>query len=131
MLTARAITAIKVMQYLARSIDPTPIKLDQISRDTGIQRHAVVKAIQDLQKHRLIKSSRGSHGGVEIAKTPEAITMGEIVCAVDGPPIECQSSTNNGNCNPSLDCAIYRRWAQLEDLCHNLAIHRTLKNFAA
>lgn len=122
--------ALQVMGYLARSSRQRPVKLEKVSVDTGIPRHAVVKVVQAMRKQHLLSTSRGSRGGVVLAKLPGAITLGEIVCSVDGPPNECPVSSGAANCLPKTDCPIFRQWEVLAREVHALHACYDLQNFA-
>ena len=129
MLSNRALYAIQVMGYLAQHTEEQPIKLHQVARDTGIPGHAVIQVAQAMHKQHLIKTSRGSKGGITLAKVPEAITPGEIVCAIEGPPAACPVSTGSAPCRPAMDCPIYRQWAWAEQQIHSLLEYGDLKKF--
>ncbi len=47
--------------------------------------------MQRLRRAELVESRRGAHGGYTLARTPEDITMAEVVQALEGEiaPIEC------------------------------------------
>lgn len=127
MLPSRALYAIQVMGYLAQHPEEQPIKLHQIARDMGIPAHAVIQVTQAMHKQHLINTSRGSKGGIMLAKVPEAITPGEIVCAIEGPPAACPVSTGSALCRPASDCPIYRQWACAEQQIHALLEYDDLK----
>lgn len=129
MLSSRTLYAIQVMGYLAQHTEEQPIKFHQVARDTGIPGHAVIQVIQGMHKRQLLKTSRGSKGGITLSKVPEAITLGEIVCAVEGPPAACPVSTGSATCRPASGCPIYLQWACAEQQIHSLLEYDDLKNF--
>ncbi len=129
MLSSRALYAIQVMGYLAQHTEGQPIKVHQVARDTGIPGHAVIQVTQAMHKQHLLKTSRGSRGGIRLAKVPEAITLGEIVCAIEGPPAACPVSTGSAPCRPASDCPIYLQWACAEQQIHSLLEYGDLKKF--
>ena len=57
----------------------------------------------DMKRHGLVFSQRGKHGGYALAKSPEQITVGEVIRILDGPlaPLPCASLTGYRRC---LDC---------------------------
>jgi Rrf2 family protein len=130
MISRSAAQAIQVMGYLARNTFGQPQKLEQVSDATGIPRHAVVKVVQAMHKQRLLNTSRGSRGGVIISRSPAAVRLSEIVCAVDGPPDECPVSAGNEPCQPRNDCSIFKQWKHLAEQVQILEHCSDLKTFA-
>ena len=130
MFSRSAAQAIQVMGFLARNSFEQPMKLEQVSDATGIPRHAVVKVVQAMHKQRLLNTSRGSRGGVAIARSPASVRLGEIVCAVDGPPEECPASQDNIPCQPQQECVILKQWLRMAEQVRILGHCHDLKTFA-
>lgn len=130
MFSRNAVHAIQVMGYLARNPRYKPLKLDQLSADTGISRHAVVKVVQAMHKRRLLSTSRGSHGGVSLVREPAGVMLSEIVCAVDGPPDECPVSQGADSCDPKVECPILQHWKRMAHQVHTLHVCHDLQSFA-
>ena len=122
--------ALQVMSYLARNPQCQPLKLEQVSADTGIPRHAVVKVVQAMHKQHLLTTSRGSHGGVALAKPPESVILSEIVCSVDGPPDDCPVSEGIKPCLPQPDCCMFQHMQRLAHQMHTLQVCYDLQSFA-
>ena len=118
------------MGYLARNFQRKPLKLSQLSTDTGIPRHSVVKAVQALHKQRLLSTRRGSLGGILLVRLPGGIMLNEIVCAVDGPPEECPISQGADACDPKVECPILRHWKRLAQQVRTLQVYHVLQSFA-
>lgn len=55
---------------------------DDIARATGVPRGYLSKVMRDLVRAGLVKSFRGLHGGFALARTPESISILDIVNAV-------------------------------------------------
>jgi Rrf2 family protein len=130
MFSRSAAHAIQVMGYLARNSEKQPLKLDQVSTDTGIPRHAVVKVVQAMHKQNLLTTNRGSHGGVALAKSPGAIMLSEVVCAVDGPPDDCPVSIGIQPCQAGVDCMMYQQWKRVARQVLALQASHDLQSFA-
>ncbi|MFB0516978.1 MAG: Rrf2 family transcriptional regulator [Candidatus Neomarinimicrobiota bacterium] len=130
MFSRSAAHALQVMSYLTRNSQRQPLKLEQVSLDTGIPRHAVVKVVQAMHKQHLLSTSRGSHGGVTLAKPPGSVILSEIVCAIDGPPDDCPVSTGMVPCQPKPDCCIFQQWKRIAHQVHTLQACQDLASFA-
>ena len=131
MLSRPALHAIRIIEYLARNPASQPVKIETLSLESGIPRHATIQAIRALSHWRLLSTNRGSRGGVSLTRPVVQLKMAEIVCAVDGAPSECPVSRTNTRCAPSPDCHLTRQWTLAEQELHSLVIHGDLQSFIA
>ena len=51
-----------------------------------VHRRLLAEVLKDLQRAGLGESQRGAAGGYALSRPPEAVTLGEIVAALEGPP---------------------------------------------
>jgi len=77
--------ALRAMVQLAWQPE-TPHTSEQIAAQTRVPRGYLSKVLQQLVKAKLIRSQRGLHGGFTLVRSPEAITILEVVNAVDPIP---------------------------------------------
>jgi Rrf2 family transcriptional regulator, nitric oxide-sensitive transcriptional repressor len=56
---------------------------EQIAAATKVPRAYLAKVLQGLARGGVVQSQRGVYGGVQLAKTPEELTILEVVNAVD------------------------------------------------
>jgi FeS assembly SUF system regulator len=57
----------------------------QISEDTGVPLPTVSKLLNLLGRAKLVTSQRGASGGYTLSAGPEAITVAQIIQAMEGP----------------------------------------------
>ncbi len=74
--------ALRAVVHLA-SVAPTPQTTDQIAEITKVPRAYLSKVVQALGRAGIAHSQRGVGGGIALAKSPEEITILEVVNAVD------------------------------------------------
>lgn len=78
-----------------------PIALPEFAQSLGISYHHVAKVAQALRRNGFIDSRRGRSGGVELARSANEITVGEVVRALE-PGLQLADC---GNCALREDCA--------------------------
>ena len=61
-----------------------PVMIDAVSKEEGIPKSFLAKIFQDLAKAGLLRSQRGAGGGFTLAKSPDNISVLEIIEAIDG-----------------------------------------------
>jgi Rrf2 family nitric oxide-sensitive transcriptional repressor len=80
----------RVLMYLAIRCDCIA-NISEIAERYGISRNHLVKVVHNLSRGGFIKTYRGKGGGIELARDPGRINIGEVVRYTEGPlkPVEC------------------------------------------
>ncbi len=74
--------ALRAVVHLA-SRDPDPLTTDAIAQATLVPKAYLAKVLQQLVRGGVVRSQRGLGGGMTLGKSPEVLTILEIVNAVD------------------------------------------------
>lgn len=90
-LSTRGRYGLKAMFDLALRYGDGPISLTSISERQAISVNYLEQLISPLKKAALVKSVRGAQGGYMLAKSPDEITVGQILTTLEGPlaPTDC------------------------------------------
>jgi Rrf2 family protein len=98
MFSTKAEYGVRVMAHLAKHDGERPISLATIADAEGLPLAYLEHLVQRLRKAGLVESRRGAYGGYTLAREAEAITMAEVVRALEGDiaPIECISADAEG-----------------------------------
>lgn len=103
---------------------PTPqLTAAAIAARTRIAAPTVSKLLKQLHRAGLVASTRGLHGGYQLAKSPLAITAAAILDALEGPLALTDCSAGRGRCDIEGHCRVSRAWQSV-----NSAIHRSLQD---
>src|SRR5271170_5609057 len=102
MFSTKAEYGVRVMVELARragGVDGVPVPLTEIAEHDGLPLAYLEHLVARLRKAGLVDSRRGSRGGYMLARSPQEITMAEVVEALEGSiaPIECISEAADGS----------------------------------
>jgi Rrf2 family cysteine metabolism transcriptional repressor len=101
MFSTKAEYGIRVMVHLASRGEETPgepISLGSIADAEGLPLAYLEHLVQRLRREGLVDSRRGARGGYSLARPAGAITMAEVVQALEGEiaPIECITEDSDG-----------------------------------
>jgi Rrf2 family protein len=85
-ISAKAEYACLAVLALARQRpDDSPIRIRDISATHGIPERYLVQILLQLKGAGLVASTRGAGGGYRLARPASAISLGEVLAAIDGP----------------------------------------------
>ena len=120
-LTNLADYAVVVMTAAARCADG-PLSAGTVAARTGIPAPTVAKVMGLLKRGGLLASSRGVAGGFRLVLAPVAISVADIVEAVDGPIAltNCQHGEVSA-CALEGSCAVRPHWRPI-----NIAVRAAL-----
>jgi len=100
-LSSRTQYAIKAMLELANS-PKSSISLNSLSTTQNISLSYLEQIFAALRKNQLVNSVRGPGGGYLIAKPLEAITIADIVIAIDPPLAKCAEYQADNNVSKAM-----------------------------
>lgn len=107
------------MVQLARHYGGGPASLAGIAADEDLPRAYLEQLVVNLRESGLVVSTRGAHGGYELARAPETIAMSEILRALEGPiaPMFCASDDpeHAATCDRSSRCTVNVLWVRVRD----------------
>ncbi len=106
------------------------VSLKEIAQRQEISEKYLEQIIILLHKSGLIKSMRGSQGGYALAKSPEEITVGAVLRALEGSlvPVDCVLDVES--CPRAEGCATRRLWNKIADAVSGVVDNTTLAELA-
>ncbi|HVR90095.1 MAG TPA: SUF system Fe-S cluster assembly regulator [Novosphingobium sp.] len=110
-LSSMADYAVVTMSAAARHCGMVRVSAAQLAEETGLPVPTVQKIVSKLTAAGLLRSSRGVGGGLKLARPAAAITLADIVEAVEG-PIALTACTDHGkhDCGLESACAVRPHW---------------------
>jgi Rrf2 family protein len=105
------------MAQLAKRHDGrTVTRLEELAQREAVSANFLVQILNDLRRAGLIESRRGKAGGYLLARMPDAITLRQVVEAVDPELLQCSVSREGESGQP-----ICQAWERISsDLCQAL-----------
>ncbi len=108
-LSSMADYAVVTMSAAARHCGGARVSAAQLASETGLPAPTVQKLVSKLSAAGLIKSVRGAGGGFKLARPAAAITLADIVEAVEG-PIALTSCIEGADCSLDACCSVRPHW---------------------
>jgi Rrf2 family transcriptional regulator, cysteine metabolism repressor len=123
MFSTRSEYGVRVMIALGRRREEGPVSLADIATAEGLPLSYLEHLIARLREAGLVQSTRGAHGGYELGRGADDITMAEVVAALEGgsmAPMQCLAEPGEMRvlCNHELDgfehCATRLLWTRVQ-----------------
>jgi len=109
-LSSMADYAVVTMAAAARNCGGARVSAARLAEATGLPAPTVQKLVSRLTAAGLLRSARGAHGGLKLARPAAAISLADIVEAVEG-PIALTSCLDGGHdCSLEGACAVRPHW---------------------
>ena len=109
-ITRQADYALRAMLFLAQLEPNQRAATSHIAAVQKIPPSFLAKIISQLSIAGLIHTSRGARGGVSMARSPEAISILEVVEAIDGPISLNECSQSPDSCPFGVNCPLRAIW---------------------
>jgi len=121
---------IVLMVQLARSADAGARNARQLAAETELPVPVVSKVLKALARAGLLTSQRGSKGGYALARPANAITVPEMITALEGPISLTACSVHPGACSQAPSCDVREPWQQINAAVHGALEKITLADLA-
>lgn len=120
-----------LMAHLATCTEVPLHTAAQLSEETALPLPTVSKVLKVLVRAELLVSHRGVRGGYRLARSPEKITVAEIIRAVEGPIAITECSVHvDGSCEVESWCPVMSNWQQINNVVRDALDGVTLAQLA-
>lgn len=110
-LSSMADYAVVTMSAAARHCGGTRVSAAELAAETGLPVPTVQKLVSRLTAAGLLRSTRGVGGGLKLARPAAAITLADIIEAVEGPIALTQCvDDSRSDCGLNASCAVKPHW---------------------
>jgi Rrf2 family protein len=118
------------MTHLAMVPVGTRMTVADLGEESNASVAFIGKILQRLVGARLVVSHRGYEGGFELARPANAITMLDIVTALEGPLCLNECLPGGGGCERSVWCGAHDVWVKAQAALANVLSGVTLEELA-
>jgi len=111
MLSASCHYGLQAMLYIAcHSENGKNADLKSIAVSESIPSHFLSKILQELVRKKLLVSTKGPAGGYRLAREASAISLFDVIKAIDGPDIFERCGILNRTCSKDNPCILHKRF---------------------
>lgn len=130
-LTRKSKYGLRAMLFLAERSGRGPVLVSDLAGDQRIPKKFLEAILLDLKRQGLLQSKKGKGGGYFLSRTPEEITVGQVVRALGGPLalVPCVSQTAYARCEECVDeqtCGVRLAMKEVRDATAKILDNTTL-----
>lgn len=126
--------ALKALVELAINYDKGEVitLINEIAERENIPPKYLEQILLNLKNAGILVSKRGVGGGYSLSRSPENISLGEVIRVVDGPiaPLNCVSTSAHISCPDELSCGLYSVMLEVRNAIANIVDNISLKDIA-
>lgn len=104
-----------VLTVLAARPDAV-LSAPELAERAGLEAPTVAKVLKPLAAAGLVEGFRGANGGYRLARPAGAISLVEIVEAMEGPLGMTECSIASGQCGIEHSCGVRANWRRINDV---------------
>ncbi len=98
---------------------------EEVASQLGLEVPTCAKVLKLLTRAGLLVSTRGARGGYQLARTPEAISVYDVLHAIEGGTALTECAREDSRCEWQTDCGQRSAWQHI-----NASIRDTLLNIS-
>ncbi len=114
-LSKKADYALLALQYLAVEAPSGAASAREIAERYDIPLELLAKVLQRLARDGFVAAQKGAHGGYHLARPTNAISVGDVVQAIDGPFATTACSPADERCDQFAKCTVRDPLWRLKD----------------
>lgn len=104
------------MEVLKDQYGKGPVSVSSIATEKNISEAYLEQLFSLMKKQGLVRSIRGAQGGYELARSPEDITIEDILVSLEGEPeLACCDGQSDNSCTEGKPCRMKNILDRIED----------------
>ncbi len=122
--------ALRAIYELAKQRGKGPTKISAIARAQAIPLRFLEVILSQLKGSGLVESKRGFYGGYFLARSPENISVGDILRFMQGSssPMDCLACVSKAHCPFDGKCAFLAMWNRVNDAVFKIYDQTTIQD---
>ncbi|MGO9904083.1 MAG: RrF2 family transcriptional regulator [Solirubrobacteraceae bacterium] len=130
-ISAKADYAVRAVVELASRSDEKPIKAERIATAQEIPLNFLENILGELRHAGIVRSHRGAEGGFRLAKPAGAITIADVIRAVEGPLASVRGGPPEESTYSGASEALPRVWIAVRANLRKVVEHVTVADVAS
>src|ERR1700722_369571 len=104
---------VAMLELAANYCEPQPLRIKAIADSQGIPQRFLVQILLQLKTAGLVASVRGAAGGYQLARTPDSISLADIINAIDDRALTPRSALGEAHRSPVVE-TLLSVWREIQ-----------------
>ena len=126
MLSQTAEYALRAVLYLATNTTNRPVRVGEMAQALRIPRNYLSKILHLLARADVLVSTRGKHGGFQLAVAPGQLALLRIVAPFDRLDERRRCLLGRPQCSDRTACAAHTRWKDVAERVTSFFLETTV-----
>ena len=113
MFSRTAVYALRATVYLAEHSTERPVRVAEMADNLEIPQNYLAKILNELVRSEVLMSTRGKHGGFQLAVQPDELALLTVVSPFDRIDQDRRCLLGKAECSDDSPCAAHHRWNEL------------------
>lgn len=92
-----------------------PMRAGEIAESLGVPANYLSKTLHQLARAGILHSERGPRGGFRLARSPEALSLADVLEPLDPTWLECGCLLGLPRCSDESACPLHERWKSVRE----------------
>lgn len=119
-LSTRSRYGTRMLIDIAQHSNGRPVSVSDISKRLGVSVKYLEQLIRPLKRAGYLDSVRGPKGGHMLTKSPDEITVGEVVRLLEGGINLTDCVTDSGKCDRASTCNVRAVWIEATNAMNSI-----------
>ena len=124
LITQKTRYGLRAVFELAKHMGEAPMKIGEIAQVQAIPPRFLEAILRDLKQAGIVASRRGSQGGYALVRSPQELTVLDVIEVLQGPvnPMACTPGDGVGDtvCEFYGSCAFLSMWQEMRDAIRHI-----------
>jgi Rrf2 family protein len=122
--------AIRCVHYLSSHWGSVTM-IGEIAKKMCIPKSFLAKILQKLSRAEIVRSYRGINGGFELTRSPENITLLDVIESIEGPVAMNSCAIEKKICRFSGTCSVHPVWIEIRAKVESILREKNFANLVS
>ncbi|MDR2437768.1 MAG: Rrf2 family transcriptional regulator [Planctomycetaceae bacterium] len=110
---------IAIMELAIHKNSMEPVRIRNIAERHSVPPRFLVQILLQLKSADIVESTRGATGGYRLKKSPEEVTLGQVMNIIEAPPNNGKRMPNQTNAESEAATVLNNIWNDAEKCRHD------------
>jgi len=123
--------ALRAIFELARHYGQGHVKIIQIAKAQATPPRFLEAILNQLRQAGFVGAKRGRHGGYYLLRSPDELTVGEVMRSIQGPVqlVDCSAGGAGEDCPLLGNCVFLPMWLEVQEAISSVYENTTFQDF--